>query len=494
MPDIDPLAEWEENKHDVAWFSHQRLSAQQAGKSLIPYIYELLEQQVSEEDIGAQYDLLINADGTIGEALPPVGGPPIKRDLLGKAIQTSPQQALAEFLDNLLDNYDDNHTNHGYEEDLDVEVTITVYDDNPIANSNNNGAILLKENSGGVREDKWDALVQIGNSDWDSIDHAVGTWGNGVKVALAALGRHNQFSTYHESSEPIVMQFGSADSSDENGGIGDEESRKLPENYYHEKNDWWHITPHKLTGGWCTEQSGRSLIYIRRLTQSALDTFQDNVKYENMVSYLRNIFQNKIRELETKTGKPINIEIINVRLSRTDVISEGAPAALSGDLVEERKKLTFIPGVEPIHLNCQLQSEGQIIDVEILVGMPIENIQSESGFRMWGNGRLFEKNFTDFETPGAQYPNWDRGQTPEGRRVSGYIKIQSDNAANIPWKGPVKWGFDRLSRFSDLILQLMSYSITRYTNTSAHLARAAMSEGEALPPILKLFSTYEGDE
>jgi len=113
---------------------------------------------------------------------------------------------------------------------------------------------------------------------------------------------------------------------------------------------------------------------------------------------------------------------------------------------------------------------------------------------MWGNGRLFEKNFTDFETPGAQYPNWDRGQTPEGRRVSGYIKIQSDNAANIPWKGPVKWGFDRLSRFSDLILQLMSYSITRYTNTSAHLARAAMSEGEALPPILKLFSTYEGDE
>ena len=307
-----------------------------------------------------------------------------------------------------------------------------MHDDNPIANSNHNGAILLKENSGGVREDKWDALVQLGNSDWDSVEEAVGTWGNGVKVALAALGRYNQFSTYHKSSEPIIMEFGSQEPSDENGGMGDEDLRKRPRNYYHEKNDWWDITPHKFSGGWCSEQSGRSLIYIRRLTQSALDTFQDNVKYENMVSYLRNIFQNKIRELETKTGKPINIDIRNVRLSRTDSISEGAPAALSGDLAEERKKLTFIPGVEPLHFNCWMEQGDDKIHVEILVGMPVQNIATERGFRIWGNGRLFETNFTNFETEGGSYPKWDKGGSVMMGRVTGYIKITAENPENIP--------------------------------------------------------------
>ena len=85
MPDQNPLVVWHENKHSREWFDSMKLPAQQDGyDSHISYIHEkLLDGQVAKQEVESQYDLLTSAGGTMGEALAPVGGPPIKRDLLG---------------------------------------------------------------------------------------------------------------------------------------------------------------------------------------------------------------------------------------------------------------------------------------------------------------------------------------------------------------------------------------------------------------------------
>ena len=501
--DIDPIEQWFEHKHEPSWWGSMKLAAQQCNPpmNVIDYIHKIiLHEQIPVDVIKAQQAVVSDGVGEPGEKIMTGGGSPTKSDLLGKVKQTGVADAFSEFIDNILDNYEQ-YIPLGVVNDLIVNVSINVEAD-PIPGENNNGIIVITENSGGVPKNRWDSLIQVGNSNWDAITEAVGTWGNGSKVALATLGRHNLFQTYYfdennnDGHGAVQMQFGSDENMDSDGGMtnSNTEIKKLPRNYYHEKNDFWKTDISQAIHGHCIGKPGTSAITIKRLTEKSIQTFQDQNKYDKMIETLQKIFYNKIREIRTKYNKNIDIIFNNARLAPCKHNIFENPQGASGDLDSEEKNFVFLPGIKPIRHSCRIaHDDEEEISLEILVGMPLKNDLKTNGFMLWGNGRLFDENFKDFETPlASQYPNWHKGTRVDSGRVKGFVKI-TGNPSLIPWKGPLKWKFNKNSKFADTFLALLSSLITRYTSTSLSLGRSALiPKEESGPKFLRLF--YDEEE
>ena len=110
---------------------------------------------------------------------------------------------------------------------------------------------------------------------------------------------------------------------------------------------------------------------------------------------------------------------------------------------------------------------------------------------LWGNGRLFDENFVDFEVPNG-YTGWDKGASVQNGRVRGFVKITGDPAL-IPWKGPLKWKFNNQAVFAEPLIQLLGSVITRYVTTSKSLGDAAITtkDGDHGPKFLRLFLDEE---
>jgi len=495
---IDPEEHWVNNMNNLSFYESNLFNAQQAGKELIDYIHEdLLQGVISKEKIENKYGIVKASGGDAGDFISDFGGSPTKGDLLGKAKQTGIDDAFSEFIDNIIDNYTYYISHDGNNDDLKVEVYIDIDDNQPVAESMNSGTVVIKENSGGVPKDKLKALIQIGNSGWlDNITEAVGTWGNGGKVALATIGRFCKFQTYYWDSEnnnnyeAIQMHFGDILEPHLDGGMNNNQDKKHARNYYHPENDYWKVAVNKAVDGHCIDNPGTSAITIKRLTENALITFQDPDKYNKMIARLQKIFYNKIRNFKNEYRKNIEIIFHNLRLECENNIFSN-PQGAEGDLDKEKNNFVFLPGIKPIYHNCILSRGEQQIRVEILVGMPLKNPKEKRGFMLWGNGRLFDENFMDFDVP-TGYPGWDKGNNVQAGRVKGFVKITGDPSL-IPWKGPLKWKFNNQAVFAELLIQLLGSVITRYVTTSKSLGGAAITkkDGDHGPKFLRLFLDEE---
>src|SRR5689334_8998298 len=109
-----------------------------------------------------------------GEKLRDINAIPAKEILKNKARVCPPISAICEIMDNIFDNYEENGSGH----DLSISFVVK---------SDGEGEISIAENSGGIRDAKLEPLVRLGVA-YHAAAGAIGTWGEGFKVAAFSLG------------------------------------------------------------------------------------------------------------------------------------------------------------------------------------------------------------------------------------------------------------------------------------------------------------------
>ena len=92
---------------------------------------------------------------------------------------------------------------------------------------------------------------------------------------------------------------------------------------------------------------------------------------------------------------------------------------------------------------------------------------------MWGNGRLFEENFCETMKLESKFKQaaWKFGKRTEGGRVRGFVRFESEQSSLIPWKGPVKWGFNLTEdKYRNLIREILARCIGRFVRASKNIS------------------------
>jgi hypothetical protein len=520
MINEENLNNWEEKKSDISFFESMKMVQKKTNKSLGDDEKKSLGEIIAEtlefdthggptpEDIQLQYNNLIDQAGPGGSVIKTINSMPTRAHMIKKAENSMRlTEALAEFLDNIFDNYTINYDTIMKERsgnaDLNIEIRITNI--NPEKSPEENGEIVILENSGGVKKNNWVSLVQYGMSGEEEFQ-SIGTWGEGAKLALAALGRWNIFQTRHlteleistdESPTPVQIQFG-----DElpmvSGELADKSEKKTARNYYHLNNDEWHIDVQKAKTGYCTKEGneGTTNITIKRLTQMTLEEVSNKNKYQKSISNLAQTFANKINECKKLGNSNISITITNDVFETDNDLREIVleefefwendfeKNILNGDLDDVVKELSFLPGFEPMRIKTKIHNpdnNDEYIEIDSLFGIPLENISNRVGVVLWGNGRLFDGRL-DSGFLGINVFNVPNGYTkatvePQWRRFLGLIKIKTNHSHLIPWNGPVKWGFNTKDekQIGETIQDFVASVMTRYIYASGNLTYSKLA-------------------
>jgi hypothetical protein len=125
-----------------------------------------------------------------GEKLRDINAIPAKEILKGKARVCPPISAVCEIMDNIFDNYEEN----GSAYDLSISFLVKTDGD---------GEISIAENSGGIRDTKLEPLVRLGVA-YHAAAGAIGTWGEGFKVAAFSLGLEVEVTTHFPNERPVT--------------------------------------------------------------------------------------------------------------------------------------------------------------------------------------------------------------------------------------------------------------------------------------------------
>jgi hypothetical protein len=523
---------WKKNKDDISWFENQDLE-RQLEKSSLPleqYIFEkyfLVLGSPDSEVIKKQYEDL--KDEPVGKSNIFYSSPGTtnKVGLLDDSNQLTAADSLGEFIDNIFDNYIENQEEikeKRGDNNLQVEISFSDFIQNAEDAAKKNGVVIIKENSGGISQNKYVALTSMGDSASSAKYEQIGTWGRGSKLAMAASGRWNLLQTHHISEIPenksgekisnettaVQVQFGGNQPIDNpNGELNQEEEEKV-HNYYHPMSKNWIANFYPSKSGWCMKLPGTTMLKLRRLENKFIQQIIDPEKYKEMIERLDLIFAYKIQQLKEFGGK-ISISLKNFNLPEDHKLREVRLSEIEttqthqkGSIEDCKKYFSYVPHFEPIHLTCEwehvVKINGKdvksILSAEILVGTPLSNKAKFNGFHLYGNGRLFQNNWKDdFEVPGNKgYKVWNKGNTEQNSRVFGIIHLKSNNSKIIPWQGPKKWGFNGMSHFSEDLTQLIGKLITRYTNFSHNLTFSLLATGTGENKILNLFSKTDKSE
>ena len=479
---------FETDKNDVGWWRGRNDEAKTVDCTVGIYLEtdwfgDAGLDAVSYDTLYAQIRM---RPGGKGAKIERRGGAPLKADLIGKANGAEVWQAFAEILDNLLDNYDGaidkirEVRGDGNQADLKVEIRFASID--PMEDTNKNGEIQIEENSGGVPPERRDALVQSGNSNWDDVAESVGVWGNGSKVALLKLGRWNVIQTYPIKGEginapnPVQLQFGGEPNWEVFGGMDDpspDGRMTLEHNYYHRDNSFWFVDECVAESGYCLETGpGTTCINIRRIRSRVLTEITSDELYLQMVNDLKQCFAKKINDLESKHGQNISIIIKNPSVPDDNLreldLTQEIPGNFTGNWEVDRNLFAWIPGLKPEIHKIQLEIDGKPpLKMEVKIGFPLENEAASRGFSLWGNQRLFDKNWCDVKPSGRSgTQQWNYGANVQAGRCSGMIFF-SGNPEVIPWQGPVKWGFRNTHPYAELVKDTLKWIVTKYTTASS---------------------------
>lgn len=383
---------------------------------------------------------------------------PTKNVIRNKATQLSVQEALAEILDNIFDNFERNRPDA-------LAVELTVYPET----SASPAELFIKEDSGGIEKRRVIPLIQLGLS--EGTTRGIGAWGEGFKMAVFALGAEVEvFSTY-PGEEPIAIHF-------PHGWLD-------PSNTYL----WarWKVNTYQVRSN--PPPSGTTFIRINHLhdavcTSLGFGRSGEEVRTKEVVrdlaDYFGEVYSQKYHQLASE-GHP--------NLSITLTVGSSTQRVSFKDKVKDRleRNLAFIPWLRPIHWTAQWETEVEDptqtsrfrlarLNVEVYAGLaatfnytkrfPIQ----PPGVEMWGNGRLFslDGRITD-SSVGWEYKFGGSGgsnpaSTATARRLLIVALFTAEDSRDIPWAAPVKNGYNRRSEFYAEIQHLLAKVIRLYKN------------------------------
>jgi hypothetical protein len=534
---ISTLEFYNQKKENIEWWEEQEFELEIQNKKLAPddrmglgeFIYNKLEFGIdggpSANEIEIHYENLKDLGGTHGKLIKTISASPTRSYLISKAEnQLNTGDAFAEFIDNIFDNYIINCATlkeiRG-NADLNIQFRITNLDGGK--DESENGELLIIENSGGVKKENWESLCRYGGSSEEESE-SIGTWGEGSKLALCALGRWNIFQTRHiyepikegeQQTTPIQIMFGDKEPIDST--LEDKTQKEMERNYYHPDNDVWAVKVHEATHGHSVLEGneGSTSITIRRLTRLALEELMSKTVYEQRIRKLAQIFKSKIAECEKLQDSKVSLVFMNeyfeegnpLRLIKLEEFvywdDDFEKVVLQGDFDLARKELfTFLPGFQPIRIKTRIRIEDEYVEVDALFGSTLQNKEGRVGLVLWGNGRLFDGSLDSsfltegFNSPQGGYSTWK--VVPQWRRYLGLVKFKTSNSRLIPWKGPVKWGFNPKDKdnVSGLFQELVSSIMTRYIYLSGHLFLTDLVDSPVIGTnlLLEMFSHKEKNE
>lgn len=398
-----------------------------------------------------------------------------ENSIIGPSQELSAWGAIAEFMDNILDNFrhtcTDTTTGAGEgifpgwtpAESLDVSIYIR------------QDSILIEENSGGIREDAFQALCKPGKSFQGTIGKSVSVWGVGTKYGLCALGRDNSIKTHHyRSTRGTVLTWNE-----------DWYTNKALASAFEPSIDHYEVEG--------PEHVGTTRYEIKKLTgkglllpQSGLDLKDETIApefsgdekillgfdvdaadppcgAELLKRWLSLLLGVKIHQVAEETQKDINIKIYSNygTFSVENPFSfthDGHEWSKSGNLVQPNGEVSSetafmnFPGYEPMIIKKKFTlTDSQSLDVavpqpvdlnvKLVVGLMPEVRMTENsqgaGYYLWGNGRLFDIANRSLFPGSGNYPTFK----PNNARMAVLVFFECESAKLIPWTFGTKWGF-----------------------------------------------------
>jgi len=397
---------------------------------------------------------------------------PTKNVILNKAGQLNVQEALAEILDNIFDNFERN-TNKSQR----LEVSIVGYR----PRGSIPGELVIRENSGGIPGNRVVPLIQLGASNTGS--QSIGAWGEGFKMAVFALGEEVEVFSSAPSETPISIHF--------------------PKGWLDQGDPlWtrWEVDVHNVSRN--APPLGSTVIRINYLSRQSLQTLgldlpsSDTDADEVALRLAKNfgeIYAEKFRKLVDQ-GCEIAIEI---RLGSVSVPVTFLPS------VEQRlqENLAFLPWLRPIRwirtYEVNIPDENRLakLNVTVYAGLYATEYYSPRyegqvgipGVEMWGNGRLFslKGRISDSSVGWAYMYGGKGGRNPESnassRRLTIVALFTADQARDIPWAAPVKNDYNRRSEFYAELRDTFARVIQLFKNSLSLLDAALLPFSAAWP-------------
>lgn len=325
--------------------------------------------------------------------------------------------------------------------------------------------MVIRENSGGVSPEDLQAFVQLGASGQVSADSPhIGVWGQGQKLAMAALGRDATISTryWHEGR---VYELGDT--------MTDQVVLRMSEDWWQSEDDW--DVPVYLPGGELTQ--GETVYELRKLNVLVDDQVLTSVRQE--LSSLYGTFLAEADATISLNGEPLVAEstLSEEALSKVFAYPTG---------FEPSRHIFDLEARQPVIEGGRRSEEVRHLRMEIIIGLTPRQQVDKAGAYMFGvpattsgarlGPRKFVKEPVQDESIGySTGPNsiLRKGHASIGR-LRMYITFSGDSE-DIPWGMPgsaVKRGYNSMSPFAAEIrekIKLVAQPYAKFTSRAREI-------------------------
>jgi hypothetical protein len=331
---------------------------------------------------------VMSVEQSRGQKLYELNAIPAKEVLLNKARVCPPLSALCEIVDNIFDNFEENGRLH----DLSISFLVEGHGVST--------TLSILENSGGVRREKLEPLVRLGVA-YHGARGSIGTWGEGLKVAVFSLGNEVDIRTWFPSEQPVALHF--------------------PPDWMKSKD--WSVPVYAVDE--TAMRRGSTTFTIQGLYRLP--------DWGEMMRELGLIYGHKIHDL-AQAGRRVRMDF-DINGSRAQV--RPRPLATAEAL---QQRLAYPPEFEPRLFTADLRGEHSTVHAKIVVGLTARHSGETSGLYLYGNGRLFARAFRARALGYGQSGNSVLRDHPSCWRVHAYIFLEADDGSEIPWQAPLKDG------------------------------------------------------
>jgi hypothetical protein len=343
------------------------------------------------------------------EKLRDLNAVPAKDILRNKARVCPPVSAICEIMDNIFDNYEENGESH------DLAISIVV--------NTGMSKISIAENSGGVREAKLEPLVRLGVP-YHGAKGSIGTWGEGLKVALFSLGSEVEILTSYKGEAPVAVHF-------EQGWLDSPD---------------WSVPLYKL----------ESDILSPGSTEFHINQLERKVDWAEVMREVAVIYGHKIKDIQDRKRR-VRIDF-EVDGSRTTI----KPRALAS-IEFLRSRLSFPPDFSPRTFTAEWRGEHGPVKCHLIVGLTARHSGETSGVYMYGNGRLFARALRTRSVGYGESGNAVLRDHPSCWRIHAYAFFEADNGSDIPWQAPLKDGVSENHPVTAVFKQMFKETVLPYS-------------------------------
>lgn len=345
---------------------------------------------------------------------------PAKEVLRNKAAVCPPITAFCEIIDNIFDN----HAEAGSASPLAIQVEFL-----------ESGTIRIRENSGGVSRPKLEPLVRLG------VPHhvapgTIGSWGEGLKVALFSLGKEVEIHTWARGEQPLTVRF--------------------PPDWL-DSSSW--LVP--VYAGSEHVREGETCFIISKLNRP--------IDWNVLDRELALTYGHKLTEMAA-TKIPVAIQI---RLGGTPI--EVEPRVLATDDVIA-SKFAFPPHFEPRVFTTAWQGTRGRVTVRVVVGLTPKQNGETTGVYLYGNGRLFARGVRGRAVGYGQSGASPLRDHPSCWRLHSYVFLSAEDGRDIPWQAPLKDGISENHPIAAKLRETLRAILSPYARFT-RIARAS----EVLP-------------